>query len=82
MSCREYFVHDGQGVIGHFVVDEETGKAKAFNAAGRSIGDLKGYDAVRRAVNEAFRATAEALKQLNEPVGFASGLPADGRRHR
>jgi hypothetical protein len=83
MSRREYFSYDGTTFIGRITTDEKTGKAKAFNAAGRSLGKFAGYDAARKAVSEAYldvtarkASTAEALKRLAEPVGFVSGLPS------
>jgi hypothetical protein len=45
-------------------VDDETGKANAFNAAGRSLGVFPGYDSARNAA--AAEATAQAL-DLNRP---------------
>jgi hypothetical protein len=86
MSHREFFAYDGTTCIGRFVVDQTTGAAKAFDAAGKSLGRFPNYDAARKAVNQAQArkaATAAARKRLEEPVGFASGLPADaggGRR--
>jgi hypothetical protein len=89
MGQREYAIYDGQNCIGSFVVDQKTGKAKAFNAAGRLLGEFPGYDAAREAVSKAHcaaiarkAATAEALERLAEPVGFISGLSAHflGRR--
>ncbi len=66
ISRREYSVYDGQTRIGHFIVDEKTGTAKAFNAAGRSLGKFPGYHAARKAVSEAYRdaATEEAQRRL------------------
>jgi hypothetical protein len=90
---REYWVYDGQTVIGHFIVDDKTGTAKAFNAAGRMLGNFSGYDTARKAVNDAYSdaqarkaATAKALEYINRPdIEFASGLPVDlvgGERRR
>jgi hypothetical protein len=83
MSGREYAIYDGQNCIGSFVVNERTGKAKAFDAAGRPIGTFDDYDAARHGVNHAYSdvvtrkaRTAEALKQLAEPFSFVSGLPS------
>ena len=82
MNRREYFIYDGQHCIGHFVVDDKTGAAKAFNAAGRLLGTFPGYDAARKAVSQAYcdaverkAATEETLDRLNGPVEFKSGLP-------
>jgi hypothetical protein len=90
MKGREYFSYDGTTCVGRFVVEEKSGKAKAFNAAGRSLGTFDGYDAAREAVSIAYRAavarkaaTAQALEHLNRPtVEFVSGMPSHflGRR--
>jgi hypothetical protein len=84
MSAREYSVCDGQTCIGRFVVDEKTGAAKAFDAAGKSLGKFPNYDVARRAVSQAYedaearKAAAEAArKRLEEPVGFVYGLPGN-----
>jgi hypothetical protein len=85
MSVREYTVYEGQNYVGSFVVNEETGKAKALDATGRLIGAFDGYDAARKAVSitycqevERKAATEEALKRINRPdVEFASGLPVE-----
>jgi hypothetical protein len=83
VSGREYAIYDGQNCIGSFVVNERTGKAKAFDAAGRPIGTFDGYDAARHGVNQAYddavarkARTAEALNMLAEPLSFVSGLPS------
>ncbi len=83
MGQHEYALYDGRDLIGNFVVKEKTGKAKAFDAIGRSLGTFDGYDAARHAINKAHRnavvrkvETAEALERLNRPiVEFMSGLP-------
>jgi hypothetical protein len=73
MTRREYFVYDGHQSIGHFVVDDETGNAKAFNAVGRSLGEFSGYNAARKAVNQAHaeagarKAATEAAKATEAP---------------
>jgi hypothetical protein len=79
---REYFSYYGTTCIGRIVVDGKTGGAKAFDPAGRSLGEFDGYDAARKAISLAHveasvrrGATEEALKRLAEPVGFVSGLP-------
>jgi len=84
MSRREYFPYDGTTCIGRIVLDDKTGHAKAFDAAGKVLGNFPSYDAARHAINEAHdrsverrkARTAEALRRLEEPVGFVSGLPA------
>jgi hypothetical protein len=80
---RTYWVYDGTFGIGHFVVDEESGKAKAFNSAGHALGEFADYDAARKAVSNAHydaigrrAATQEALERLNGPVEFKSGWPS------
>ena len=90
ISQREYFSYYGATCIGRLLVDEETGKASAFDEVGRSLGEFPNYDGARKAVSQAHHdtvernaSTAAALKRLTEPVGFASGLPSDvggGRR--
>ena len=96
MSRREYFAYDGTTCIGRIVVDEKTGKARGFNAAGRLLGEFLDYHAARKAISGAYReaaerkvarakVTARALEYINRrDVEFASGLPADlvggGRR--
>jgi hypothetical protein len=76
MSRREYFVYDGATCIGHFVVDEETGNAKAFDAAGRSLGTFAGYAAARLVVSNSYDgAKARAAASGKDIVEFASGLP-------
>jgi len=89
MSRREYFSYDGTTCIGRFVVDEKTGEAKAFNGAGRLLGEFPTYDAARTAVSEAhhnavaYKArAAAAMARLSEPVTFVSGLPPDGGGRR
>jgi hypothetical protein len=84
MSGREYAAYDGQTCIGRIVLDDKTGHTKAFDAAGKVLGKFSTYDAARAAINEAYddgvarrkARTAEALRRLEEPVGFVSGLPA------
>jgi hypothetical protein len=87
MSHREFFAYEGTTYIGRFVVDQKTGAAKAFDAAGKSIGRFANYDAAREAVNATQSrksATEAARKRLEEPVGFVSGLPGNvgGARRR
>jgi hypothetical protein len=85
MGLREYAIYDGQNCIGSFVVDEKTGTAKAFNAAGRLLGTFPAYAAARKAISQAHRdvidrkaTAAKALEYLNRSnVAFVSGLPTD-----
>ena len=93
---REFFSYDGTNLAGRIVLDEKTGEARGFNAAGHLLGKFPDYHAARKAVSAAYyeaaehkaaraNATAEALELINRPdVEFASGLPADlvggGRR--
>jgi hypothetical protein len=88
MPRREFFSYHGTIFVGRIVLDEKTGIAKGFNAKGRLLGEFVGYDAGRKAVSDAFRATAErkatqakatanALEYLNRPnVELSSGMPA------
>jgi hypothetical protein len=48
----EYHVYDGRTYLGRFLLDEKTRKAKAFDIAGKSIGEFIGFNAAAAAVGQ------------------------------
>jgi hypothetical protein len=74
MSHREFFAYDGTTCIGRFVVDQKTGAAKAFDAAGKSLGRFPNYDAAREAVNQA-QARKAATRRRESVSKSPSGSP-------
>jgi hypothetical protein len=83
---RSYAVYYGQRLLGHFIVNEATNQALAWNASRQFLGRFDGYKAASRAINRAAvteRQRAEARRRLDDPnPPFASGLPEHFRGRR
>jgi hypothetical protein len=75
---RPYAVYDGQQLLGHFILNEATKQALAWNASRQFLGRFDGYKAASRAISRAAvteRQRTEAFRRLHDPhPPFASGL--------